>query len=464
MKKVFIAIFILIFHVCFYADEIKPGSEFIQDITFDVQKVFQLKDAFDSQKYYLLLDCKQENPKWTKKTDLPSGLNISPEGEISGIPTVSESTDINFQLEVEWTTQEIKPKAAAGAETPDEVQSKKVKKIIFCQLRVIKRYPQKESFRAIVGYGFARGSSTDMKGSLFCDLYFSQPVPINFGKKYIEARSQADIKSKAKDQLQVNDQTLANVRLKSDEKLRAWGYVRLSSIPNQNIGITTDKIVNVIGEVKKAEIPDMIKAGDFLFGLEYKLGEKVSEEDIKYSIHLIGGWGGITPIPRKETLDIYLLTDELKTHFRQVDFGNKHYIGLMMPDKLYFHQQYYGGLRLKKYTSDKEFPALCDLTIGTNEAATEADGGLFKRLAVKFDGFFTFKIKNFPFYIFGSAYLNLNRRRLPAQAESIFMFTPQGSLADIQREDIFYMAYQPRTRDYYWIGLGTDLMMLFEKN
>jgi hypothetical protein len=158
----------------------------------------------------------------------------------------------------------------------------------------------------------------------------------------------------------------------------------------------------------------------------------------------------------------------MKGLYPAYDFTGKDYAAFVKPERDRFYRQYSLGIRVKSYlrptqnSTSKELvyksPAMIDLSLGLNDAATGGQMGL-KNLVFRLEGFLPLAINdNINIFLFGTAILKTSHTKITypkifdlAEADVIF---PAPNVIQIDDPEL--------NRDYYRIGIGIELYSLFK--
>ena len=153
-------------------------------------------------------------------------------------------------------------------------------------------------------------------------------------------------------------------------RLRVWGDLRLSSMP-QHINSTAVTLpVDVVKTVVTMPLNRIARSGEFLLGAETRvLGSPAAT-----AFSLIASYGATAPL--------------------NLDSGRNR-----------FFRQYYGGVRV---ASRLKAPLTLDAAIGQNEAIT---GGNLQGTVLRFDSFYALPVPGADFvYLYGTMLMKANGR------------------------------------------------------
>ena len=301
-----------------------------------------------------------------------------------------------------------------------------------------------EAVRTVIGFEQSGASSALSKQNFFFDIFVSTPVPF-FNKK------QSSV----------------------GPRFRAWGNVRVTSVPQQIKSSISEFATNFYSKVGEVKVNEVAQAVEFIAGLEYTIGELKLDPKNIFTLSVIAGAGAITPLTPKDTIEIFRISSELIEKYSTYDFTGKEYAAFVKPERDRFYRQYNIGFRLKSFISpDTEegkksksakilyrFPAMLDITIGLNDSVTGGRLGI-KNTIIRIDGFIPLKLsKGVYIYLFGNALLKTTHTKIsdplilePAPTGTTF---PAGNVIQINEGEL--------NRDYYRIGVGVDLSGLLTK-
>jgi hypothetical protein len=299
----------------------------------------------------------------------------------------------------------------------------------------------RESIRTIVGFEQAGASSAQSTQKFFWNLFLSAPLPFKFNTNF--------------------DDIIG-------PRYRVWGDIRITSVPQQiesSIKTFATEFSNKVSELKVNEVAQGV---EFNAGLEMFIGKLYQSDTDVYTFSLIASAGATTPIKPKDTVGIFKVTSEMKGLYPAYDFTGKDYAAFVKPERDRFYRQYSLGIRVKSYlrptqnSTSKELvyksPAMIDLSLGLNDAATGGQMGL-KNLVFRLEGFLPLAINdNINIFLFGTAILKTSHTKITypkifdlAEADVIF---PAPNVIQIDDPEL--------NRDYYRIGIGIELYSLFK--
>lgn len=298
-----------------------------------------------------------------------------------------------------------------------------------------------EDLRTIIGFEQSGASSAQHDQTFFLDLYFSNPFPF--------------LKQKVHD--------------KTGPHLRAWGNVRVTSVPQQVKSSVGEFAKNFYDNVKDIKVNEVAQAVEFLAGLDYRLSTLKISDNRLYTMGFIFGFGAITPINPKSSLEIFKISPELKENikYKGYDFSEKEYIAFVKPTRDRFFRQYFLGFRFKTLFEPetkggnvyKRSPAILDLTLGMNDSVT---GGRLdiKDLVLRVDGFYPLKVGRVNIYLFGTALLKTTHTKFE---ETLILEPAPSDIKPFPASNLIFINDEELDRDYYRIGIGVDLSGLFTK-
>lgn len=308
-------------------------------------------------------------------------------------------------------------------------------------------------FRAIVGFEQAGASSAEAQQKFFFNFFLSQPL------------------------------TRGDRRDPLGSRWRAWGDVRVTSVPQQIDASVKDFAINFADEAGKVKVSEVAQAMDFLTGIEFRIAElddlfrsPDDDDTSRYTLSLIAAGGASTPVTPREELQLFEVNAALLNRYPVlrdptpddgVDDAAK-FVAFTPADRDRFFRQWYVGVRLKTDyfgvlgQPSKRASGQLDLTWGKNEAVT---GGRFSQGSVfRADGFFPFPIvKKLSFvHFFGTAIMRFTRAKVedPIFARRI----TDSSAFDMALfgPNVTFITTPQINRDYYRIGVGIDFVSLVE--
>lgn len=265
-----------------------------------------------------------------------------------------------------------------------------------------------------------------------------------------------------------------------------WGSVRLTSVPRQ---ISTPLVTfapGFLSPFNESNVNDLVQGFDFLVGGEMGIGRGFWSGDIgtichptgapktcqRVSSYLIGGFGAINPLSPSASVQVFQRPtnqDDLKKLIGDQALPDAiKYIAFTSPDRDSFFRQYYGGFRIKTHyflvepSGTKELinrpGAMFDVVIGQNEAVS---GGKLVGSVLRLDGFYPLPVSDKSiFYLFGTALINL--RRQAKVTDPVLLATAPSNIS-VPGDNVFVITSPFSNRDFYRIGIGVNLIELFNK-
>ena len=177
--------------------------------------------------------------------------------------------------------------------------------------------------RVIAGFEQSAAASASPVQKVFADLYFAQPL---------------------------------------SSRMRVWGDLRLSSMPQQINSTAVTLPADVVKAVATMPLNRIARSGEFLVGMETRISGSPSAT----ALSLITSYGA--------------------TALLHIDSGRNR-----------FFRQYYGGVRV---ASQLKSPLTLDVTVGQNEAIT---GGRLAGTVLRFDSFYALPVPGAGFvYLYGT--------------------------------------------------------------
>ncbi|MCK4764532.1 MAG: hypothetical protein KAW12_20195 [Candidatus Aminicenantes bacterium] len=305
----------------------------------------------------------------------------------------------------------------------------------------VKPWYEGETVRAVLGYEQTGASSAQSSQFFFADFFFSHPFPIQFSKHrgYLGPR------------------------------FRMWGNVRLTSVPQTvRSNITVSEFArNFTQEAGKLKLNEVAQAVGMLIGLEYRLLDlKSFSGNYSYSLGLIAGFGAITPLSPKESMEIFQVSQDLKDRYKtnfitgeDYDYTGKEYAALVNSRRNRFFRQYFAGIRFKtflnpdKHGGRSQFPTILDITYGLNDSVT---GGKLNEGVFRLDFFQPLKISSaVTIYLFGNMQLLASKTR--TEAPLILAPAPDDATVTVPAGNVIIITPPPINSEYYRIGVGIDL-------
>jgi hypothetical protein len=302
--------------------------------------------------------------------------------------------------------------------------------------------PLGEFSRAIVGFEQAGASSAKSAQRYFFDLTLSAPLP--FQKRidpYFGPRA------------------------------RAWGTVRITSVPQQISSSVATFAAGFGTEVGKLRVNEVAQAAEFLGGFEYRLfsGKRVlspfgsfdNSTTNKFTLSFMAGGGAITPLNPRDTLEVFKVTPGAPG-LPPAAIG-KDFVAFVSPDRDRFFRQYYAGLRFQTYyfSSINEdiplnrYPATLDITFGQNESLT---GGRLRGGVLRLEGFYPLPYDKLKFInLFGTAMMKLSRTRI-----SDPLILAPATVDVVSSPNTAIITVPQINRDYYRVGVGIDFVALIK--
>jgi hypothetical protein len=320
--------------------------------------------------------------------------------------------------------------------------------------------PNSINTRAIVGFEQVGGSSSESQTQPFVDLFFSAPLT---------------------------------------RRLSGWGNIRLSAVPEQiaTLGTLPSNFINPLAEGRFTN--SLVQSFDFMAGLDYLIyPSRISTIGLipgikqKTGVYIVAGGGAISPLSTSRNLNAQIFAVPAATSPQRDLFisrygavaANKQYIALVFPQRDRFLRQFYGGFRFKTYYYDKNardeddpinrFPALLDVMFGQSEAVTggslktdvtDSFGKIIgrKRIYVlRLEAFYPMPIREANFiYLFGTAILKVGAGGPRIDTPLILDTAPSNVL--VTSDSVFIAPALQANRDYYRIGVGVNLIELFNR-
>ncbi len=293
--------------------------------------------------------------------------------------------------------------------------------------------------RAVVGYQQTGASASGREQNFFFDFFASKSFPF-----------------------------IQKVNPHFGEKLKVWGAIRISSVP-QSGDVTIGALsTNFASNVSNLPVKDAARVFDFLTGVEILLTGNNAllpsfdrKTRMKFALSFIAGGGAITPEEPKDKLISFKFPAEGKGLPDQIqalvsDTKNTDFLTFVPKDRDRFFRQYYAGLRIQSFFFNshnvpiQRFPAQLDLTMGQNEYVS---GGRLRGSVFRIDGYFPLPYEEVRFInLFGTAILrpggvNISNPLVLESADGVKL----GSRVAI-------IPFEQFNRDYYKAGIGIDFI------
>ena len=198
---------------------------------------------------------------------LPNGLNLTPEGIVQGVPTVSSA-----QLFIVTITD------AAGVSQARQFE---------ITARVLKSGTN-ESTPVEQG---KNGLKSDLKNRDFNDNDESFQI--------VGGVEQAGIASLPN---QTNAFLSAFTRAGVEGPVKAWGRIRLLGAPTASTGGVISAFQDPSGQIKNLDTQKVGQAVDFVVGPDIQI-KKLTSSNGRYSMHIIGGIGATTPLSSEDVVN-----------------------------------------------------------------------------------------------------------------------------------------------------------------
>lgn len=376
----------------------------------------------------------------------------------------------------------------------------------------IVKYPGiSQNSRSIVGFEQAGGSSAGSETKPFVDFFFL--TPFYFGRKKDCEKGAPVGRKETEEETEQREKENRKCLVKEAQRrllprIGFWGDVRLASTPDQVAAaqVFPTSLVNRVTDSTKSV--DLVQSFDFLAGVEGRIA--TADESFlgvipgirqKTSMYIAFGAGAISPLTaRRDSIQIFNIPavgdprrDEFLARYVSPPGlpAGKEFIALGPVDRDRFLHQWYLGLRLKTYYCDNAecsrlknfFPAIVDFMWGQNEAVTGGSRhrggtpdpnnpekliGQRNSYIFRIDGFHPFPIKEASFlYFYGTALMKIGGGGVKIRTP-LFLDNP-GTTVPISDTRVYIpptniLKLQQPDRDYYKIGIGIDLVELFNRN
>jgi hypothetical protein len=325
---------------------------------------------------------------------------------------------------------------------------------------------QSKHFRASVGLEVVGASSSPSEQQPFFDLFFSTPI----GSQYPGVKG-----------------------WKRHLQFSVWGNTRFSSSPVQNISSLSNFTLptfanNFVGTASQTKFNELVKSFEFRAGGELQIFKSYKPYGGLLpgvsSVSLIMSAGAVTPLSFENGSVFYEVPKvnngaDVDPRFKELFPGvtTQKIIAFTTPERERFYRQYFAGFRIKTHylktdsnsiyseeSLEREdlVPGMFDITFGQNEAITNKLRGVILRL----DGSMPIPITNNILYVFGSAQMRLGKN-IDKPLPGIFLKPSLG--IDLSSADVFVVPANQNplfrsNRDTFRIGVGVDLLKLFNKS
>jgi len=267
-------------------------------------------------------------------------------------------------------------------------------------------------------------------------------------------------------------------------RLRFWGSVRLTSIPQPApVQLTNVDLGKLVSNLNTSQLAQSIA---FLWGPEFRIfshppsppgtsvyvGPNNNTDDTrggqKFTGSIIIGLGAETPIqPQSSATLVNAAVGDAQKLYHDItgNVPDPKYtsLALISQDRSRFLRQYFVGFRLKTHYFTAAGipitrpPAILDVALGQNEVVT--DGHLHGGV-LRFEGFFPMPYKLSMFYLFGRAYLRLSGN---PRLTSSYALAPAEASATFPSATVAPLTLPPPNRDIYSFGIGMDLLSVVGK-
>lgn len=430
-----------------------------------LKEFIELPPAYENGKYRYQLKAPKDysDAKWKVIDEgvlKEIGMNFTNSGVLFGCPRLNGNGDIVFSLEI-LVTGKIKDKKC-------KVHTRT--SLFYVKFRV-KREPlwtKGENFLISGGIEQSGASSANTKQKVFFELYLSNPLPLP--KIFNGSHPQLG------------------------RRLRLWGDIKLTSLPQQ-INDPLVKAPEVFAKTtSNLNINEVARGIEFLAGLDYRLFSIRFGTNSIYSLNLTLAYGATTPINPIDSIRIFevpqddaTVRERLLDEYRDcnLDLTGKDYIAFVTPDRKNFYRQRYIGFRVKGYlrptvkteevkgniipkTVENYFPAVFEVAVGKNDFIIPIDSDLHNNCnkkmfsVLRIGGFYPLRIsKTLTLYLFGTALLSLHK--CDNQLTCPIILKPAPEDTQYPGENIATATIFDMNRDYYRIGVGTDLRGIIKK-
>lgn len=361
----------------------------------------------------------------------PAASDITDEGGCFTLPLPADSPAGNYVISVShgnFSAQESVYVSETGADPA----------VVDLQLLV---RPLGEFSRAIVGFEQAGASAARSTQKYFFDLTLSAPLPFQ-----------------------------RNVDPYFGPRSRAWGTVRVTSVPQQVTSPVGQFATGFAQQVSNVKVNEVAQAIEFLAGVDVRLTDKMwtfgsfdGKTSNKFTLSFIAAGGAITPLNPRDTLETFRIFPGA-AGLPPIPPG-KEFITFVSPDRDRFFRQFYAGIRAQGYYFDyknsdiplKRYPATLDITYGMNESVT---GGRLRGGVIRIEGFYPLPYEDLSFVnLFGTALIKPTR----TQISDPLILEPAPAGTTVPANNVLLVTVPQINRDYYRVGVGVDFVSLIRK-
>jgi hypothetical protein len=241
-------------------------------------------------------------------------------------------------------------------------------------------------------------------------------------------------------------------------RLGIWGDVRFGSSPQQTGAEVQSFPAAAIAQFGQIKVNQLVKSGELLAGLEYRLSGNITG---RTTLHAIAAFGALMPANPQDATAIFEKPDQASSSWMQFArqfpqaTGDKYQaVAFVTKGRDRFFREYYTGLRFESHYLNAP-PHTVDIVIGQNEAVT---GGGLHGAVVRMDAFYPLPSSKVSFiYLFASGVFKISARS--AAADPLLLQSSVGRT--LYDPDVFVATVPGSNRDFYRIGIGLDLLHLF---
>ena len=404
----------------------------------------------------------------------PDGVSVGPDGHITGLPAkpgsftftitakVGDATVAGhgYQMMVKAPLVELlDPQKASIVELADpqlkncegvpcssESSTRDRENVV--TMTPVER--QGEQFRAIVGLQQSGASGADNASKFFFDFYVSRPLPTLF----------------------------RTTPGQQEPLLRWWGNVRIGSAPvTANTALLLSALRTLSGGLK---LNELAQSAEFLTGLDVRLGDisspvwgQSANSRQRFRLSFISAFGATGDLnkppqaaPTTLTLPGALAKDQIVRLFPTAANSAYQYISFIPPAESRYSLEYFGGFRVTTRYADTYGnattapPAIVSFTAGQNQLLTP---GRFRGLVNRVEAFYPLSTSQSnvfsAIYLFGTAQLRFGGTQVPTLPP---LSQPAAGVTPIPSMDNTLYIVDRSSRDFYNIGVGVDLVRVFD--
>jgi len=312
--------------------------------------------------------------------------------------------------------------------------------------------------RTIVGFEQSGASAASSDQKYFFDIYYSRPIKL----------SRKPTLTKSERELGFDDD------IDLGPRLRTWGDLRVSSVPQQISTSVATFASNFAMNVAALKVNQVAQSFEFLGGIDYRLWQTKNwfesfdqQSRTRVSLSFIAGGGVITPLTPRDSAQLFAVPGnqpQFMTMFKVPMAATA--VAFVLPDRDRFFRQAYAGIRLKTHyfevdsgeISKARFPATFDIAGGFNESVT---GGRVHGAVMRLEAFLPIPYAKASWvYLFGTGLFKPNTK---PRISRPFLLDPAPTGTSLTAPTTFVVVTPQSDRDYYRVGVGIDFVQLVDK-